>query len=167
MDLPRPPTLSTLDLVDGFLEWAGDNAWAGWVAFAVILGIVETTTLDLVFLMLAGGAVAGAIAAAFGAPLLLQAVVAVVASAALLGVVRPVAQRHLRTPLEVRTGVAALVGRDALVTQRVDAHTGQVKLAGEIWSARAFDDHEVIEPGERVQVAEIEGATALVFRSGL
>ncbi len=129
--------------------------------------IVETFTLDLVFLMLAGGAVAGAVAAAFGAPLLLQAVVAVVASAALLGVVRPIARRHLRTPLETRTGVAALVGRDALVIARVDAHSGQVKLGGEVWSARAFDDHDVIEPGERVQVAEIEGATALVYRSGL
>ncbi len=148
-------------------DWLGDNAWAGWLGLAVMLGIVETFTLDLVFLMLAGGAVAGAVAAAFGAPLLLQAVVAVVASAALLGVVRPIARRHLRTPLETRTGVAALVGRDALVIARVDAHSGQVKLGGEVWSARAFDDHDVIEPGERVQVAEIEGATALVYRSGL
>jgi membrane protein implicated in regulation of membrane protease activity len=148
-------------------DWLGDNAWAGWLGLAVVLGIVETFTLDLVFLMLAGGAVAGAVAAAFGAPLLLQAVVAVVASAALLGVVRPIARRHLRTPLETRTGVAALVGRDALVIARVDAHSGQVKLGGEVWSARAFDDHDVIEPGERVQVAEIEGATALVYRSGL
>jgi membrane protein implicated in regulation of membrane protease activity len=148
-------------------EWLGDNAWAGWLGLAVVLGIVETTTLDLVFLMLAGGAVAGAVAAAFGAPLLLQALVAIVASAALLGVVRPIARRHLRTPLDTRTGVAALVGRDALVIARVDAHSGQVKLGGEVWSARAFDDHDVIEPGERVQVAQIDGATALVYRSGI
>jgi membrane protein implicated in regulation of membrane protease activity len=152
--------------VGGIGDWLGDNAWAGWLGLAVVLGIVETTTLDLVFLMLAGGAVAGAAAAALGAPLLLQAVVAIVASAALLGVVRPIARRHLRTPLETRTGVAALVGRDALVIARVDAHSGQVKLGGEVWSARAFDDHDVIEPGERVAVAQIEGATALVYRSG-
>ncbi len=153
--------------MDGLFDWLGDNAWAGWLALAVVLGIVETTTLDLVFLMLAGGALAGALAAALGAPLLLQAVVAIVATAALLGVVRPIAQRHLRTPIEARTGVAALVGRDALVTQQVDAHQGQVKLAGEIWSARAFDEHEVIQPGEKVQVVEIDGATAVVFRSGM
>jgi membrane protein implicated in regulation of membrane protease activity len=150
--------------MDGFFDWLGDNAWAGWLGLAVVLGIVETTTMDLVFLMLAGGALAGALAAAVGAPLLLQAVVAVVATAALLGVVRPVAKRHLRTPLEARTGVAALVGRDALVTAKVDAHSGQVKLAGEIWSARAFDDREVIEPGARVHVVEIDGATAVVFQ---
>jgi membrane protein implicated in regulation of membrane protease activity len=152
--------------MDGFFDWLGDNAWAGWLGIAVVLGIVETTTLDLVFLMLAGGALAGAAAAAVGAPLLLQAVVAVVATAALLGVVRPVAKRHLRTPIEARTGVAALVGRDALVTQQVDAHSGQVKLGGEIWSARSFDDTEVLEPGTRVHVVEIDGATAVVFRAG-
>ena len=150
--------------MDGFFDWLGDNAWAGWLGLAVVLGIVETTTMDLVFLMLAGGALAGALASAVGAPLLLQAVVAVVATAALLGVVRPVAKRHLRTPLEARTGVAALVGRDALVTAKVDAHSGQVKLAGEIWSARSFDDREVIEPGARVHVVEIDGATAVVFQ---
>jgi membrane protein implicated in regulation of membrane protease activity len=153
--------------VDGIVDWLGENAWAGWLGLAVVLGIIETTTLDLVFLMLAGGALAGAVAAALGAPLLLSAVVAIVASAALLGVVRPIARRHLRTPLETRTGVAALVGRQAVVLSRVDGEAGQVKLAGEIWSARAFDEHEVIEPGEKVQVAEIEGATALVFRAGL
>lgn len=151
--------------MDGFFDWLGDNAWAGWLGIAVVLGIVETTTLDLVFLMMAGGALAGAVAAGFGAPLVLQAVVALLATAALLGVVRPVAKRHLRTPLEARTGVAALVGRDALVTAQVDAHQGQVKLAGEIWSARSFDEREVIEPGVRVHVVEIDGATAVVFRA--
>jgi membrane protein implicated in regulation of membrane protease activity len=152
--------------VDGIVDWLGENAWAGWLGLAVVLGIIETTTLDLVFLMLAGGALAGAVAAAFGAPLLLSAVVAILASAALLGVVRPIARRHLRTPLETRTGVAALVGRQAVVLARVDGESGQVKLAGEVWSARAFDEHEVIEPGEKVQVVQIEGATALVFRAG-
>jgi membrane protein implicated in regulation of membrane protease activity len=147
-------------------DWLGDNAWAGWLGLAVVLGIIETTTTDLVFLMLAGGALAGAAAAALGAPLLLQAVVAIVASAALLGVVRPIARRHLHTPLETRTGVAALVGRDALVIDRVDDRSGTIKLAGEVWTARCYDEHDVIEPGEKVQVAQIEGATALVFRSG-
>ena len=84
------------------------------------------------------------------------------ASAASLLVLRPVAQRHLRTPARLRTGTAALVGERAVVLERVDRDGGQVKLAGEAWSARAFDEDEVIEPGERVQVMQIEGATALV-----
>jgi membrane protein implicated in regulation of membrane protease activity len=149
--------------MEGLFEWLGENAWAGWLGLAIVLGLVEFTTMDLVFLMLAGGALAGAAAGLVGAPLLLQAIVAILASAALLGVVRPVARRHLKTPLEARTGVAALVGRDAVVTEQVDAYQGRVKLAGEIWSARSFDDRETIPPGTRVHVVEIDGATAVVF----
>jgi membrane protein implicated in regulation of membrane protease activity len=145
-------------------EWLGDNAWVLWLGFALILGIIETTTLDLVFLMLAGGALAGGLAAAAGAPFLIQALVAIAASAALLGVVRPVAKRHLRQPVNARTGVAALVGRRATVVERVDAHGGRIKLAGEIWSAKSYD-HSVIETGAMVDVVEIQGATALVYEA--
>ncbi|MBD0292622.1 MAG: NfeD family protein [Jiangellaceae bacterium] len=145
-------------------SWLGDHTWLLWLGLALVFGIVETTTLDLVFLMLAGGAVSGALAAALGAPFLLQALVAIAASAALLGVVRPVATRHLRQPVAARTGVAALVGRRATVVERVDAHGGRVKLAGEVWSARSYD-HSVIEVGASVDVVEIQGATVLVYEA--
>jgi membrane protein implicated in regulation of membrane protease activity len=87
-----------------------------------------------------------------------------VSSGLLLGFVRPVARRHLRTPAQLRTGTAALVGHSAIVTQRVDnnAQSGAVKLDGEVWTARAYDQDEVIEAGRRVEVIEISGATALV-----
>ncbi len=147
------------------LEWFTDNQWVFWLGLAFVLGTVETMTLDLVFLMLAGGAVAGAVAAAVGAPVLLAAIVAIVFSAALLGVVRPVAMRHLRQPLGTRTGVAALVGKRAVVLERVDGRSGRVKLAGETWSARAYSADQVMEAGETVDVIEIEGATALVYPS--
>jgi len=143
-------------------QWLGDNAWVLWLGLALIFGIVETTTLDLMFLMLAGGALAGGVAAMVGLPFLVQALVAIVASAALIVVVRPVAKRHLRQPVNARTGVAALVGRRATVVERVDAHGGRIKLAGEIWSARSYD-HAVIEIGAAVDVVEIQGATALVY----
>lgn len=147
------------------LGWVQDNEWSLWVGLALVFGIIETTTLDLLFLMLAGGALTGAVVAALGAPFLIQAIVAIVASAALLGVVRPVAKRHLRTPIAARTGVAALVGSKALVLEPVDAHNGRIKLAGEVWSARSFDDHQVIAVGRTVDVLEIKGATALVYES--
>jgi membrane protein implicated in regulation of membrane protease activity len=146
-------------------DWLGDNAWIPWLGLALVFGIVETTTLDLVFLMLAGGAVAGGVASVAGAPFIVQALVAIATSAALLGVVRPVATRHLRTPVHTRTGVAALVGRRASVIERVDAHGGRVKLAGDIWSARSYDGHTVIEVGASVDVVEIQGATALVYEA--
>ena len=145
-----------------FAQWLADNAWVLWLALALIFGIIETTTLDLTFLMLGGGALVGGVAAMLGAPFLLQALIAIAASAALIGVVRPVAKRHLRQPVNARTGVAALVGRRAIVVERVDAHGGRIKLAGEIWSARSYDN-AVIEIGAAVDVVEIQGATALVY----
>jgi membrane protein implicated in regulation of membrane protease activity len=89
-------------------------------------------------------------------------VVFIAASVASLAVLRPLARRHLRTPARLRTGTAALVGTPAVVVQRVDLNGGQVKIGGEIWSARAFDEDEVIEPGIRATVMKIDGATALV-----
>jgi membrane protein implicated in regulation of membrane protease activity len=151
--------------VSDFAEWLGDNAWAGWVALALVFGTIETLTLDLVFLMLAGGALAGAVAALLGAGLPLAAIVAIVSSALLLGVVRPVATRHLRTPLETRTGAAALVGSRAVVVERVEPHAGLIKLQGEVWTARPYDGHQVIDVGQPVDVIEIKGATALVYEA--
>jgi membrane protein implicated in regulation of membrane protease activity len=148
--------------VGDLAQWLADNAWVLWLALALIFGIVETTTLDLTFLMLGGGALVGGVAAMLGAPFLVQALVAIAASAALIGVVRPVAKRHLRQPVNARTGIAALVGRRAIVVERVDAHGGRIKLAGEIWSARSYDN-ALIEIGATVDVVEIQGATALVY----
>jgi membrane protein implicated in regulation of membrane protease activity len=143
-------------------DWIGDNEWTLWAGLALILGIIETTTLDLVFLMLAVGAAGGAVVAALGAPFLVQALAAIAVSVAMLGVVRPIAKRHLHQAISERTGVAALVGRRATVLERVDGNGGRVKLAGEVWSARSYDG-SVIEVGASVDVVEIQGATALVF----
>jgi membrane protein implicated in regulation of membrane protease activity len=145
----------------------GDYGWAVWLAIALALGLVEITTLDLTFLMLAAGALAGAAAAGIGSPLILQVVVALVVAVAMVGVVRPIALRHLRTPSATRTGVAALIGSDAVALERVDATGGRIKLRGEIWSARTFDPSKVIEAGESVEVVQIDGATAVVYGSEL
>jgi membrane protein implicated in regulation of membrane protease activity len=139
------------------------DPWVIWVVAAVLLVVIEVTTLDLTFLMLASGAAAGAAAAGFGLPVWGQLAVAVPVALAMVVAVRPIALRHMRQPLETRTGVAALVGSQAVVLERVDAETGRVKLAGEVWSARAFDPEAVHEPGATVDVAEIQGAIALVL----
>lgn len=148
------------------MDWLRDAPWLPWLLLAVVLGVVELATLDLLFVMLAAGALAGAATAAVGAPFLLQALVSLGAALAMLGAVRPVALRHLREGTrETRTGVAALVGRQATVLERVDGHTGRVKLAGEVWSARSYDPYSAIEPGRTVDVVSIEGATAVVYES--
>jgi len=137
--------------------------WVVWVILAAALAVGEVLTLGFLLGMLALAAVVAGVVAAVGGGVVLQLVVFIVASLASLALVRPIAKRHLRTPASIRTGTAALVGSKALVTERVDDLGGQVKIGGEVWSARAFMDGQVIEPGTRVEVAKIEGATALVY----
>ena len=149
------------------MDWLGENVWAVWLAAAVILGVIEMTTLDLVFGMLAVGALAGALVAVPGLSVPVQVIVAGVVAVGMLALVRPVALRHLRQPLGTRTGVAALLGRQAITLSPVDAHGGQVKLGGEVWSARSFDPQVVIPAGRTVDVVEIDGATAVVYESEL
>ena len=104
-----------------------------------------------------------AIVVALGGGALLALLVFGVGSIASLAVLRPIARSHLRQPRQMRTGTAALVGARAVVVEQVGGNGGRIKLAGEVWSARSFDEHSVIEPGTPVQVAAIEGATALVY----
>ena len=139
------------------------NAWVWWIVAAGVLAVAEVLTGGtLVLAMLAGGAAAGGLTAALGAPPALSVGVFALVSVALLGLVRPIARRHMRVNREARTNVAALVGAEALVLECVDGQDGRIKLAGEIWSARAYDGQSVFEPGTRVQVLQIDGATALV-----
>ncbi len=139
------------------------DPWVLWLIAAVVLGIVEVTTLALVAGFFAGGALAAALIDGVGGPVWLQVLAFIVTSVALIGAVRPVVQRHMTPGIGTRTGVAALVGRPAVVVERIDAHSGQVKLAGEVWTARPYDPGLVIEPGTTVDVMEIKGATALVY----
>ena len=146
--------------------WGGYD-WVAWLGLAVVLGIVEVTTLDLVFAMLSVGALAGAVTGMVTDVFLVQVLVALAVSVAMLAVVRPIALRHLRTPHAIRTGVAALVGEKGLVLEPVDARDGRVKIKGEIWSARSFDPNSTIEAGRPVEVVQIDGATAVVYESEL
>lgn len=139
--------------------------WAAWLGLAVLLGIVEVTTLDLTFAMLAAGALAGAATGLVIDNLVVQALVALVVAVAMLAVVRPVALRHLRTPLAIRTGTDALVGERGLVLEAVDGQTGRIKLKGEVWSARTYDPSTSIEAGRSVEIVQIDGATAVVYES--
>jgi membrane protein implicated in regulation of membrane protease activity len=140
------------------------GAWIAWAIVAVGLAVGEIFTPGLFFLgPLAVAAVASAIVAAIGAGIAVQVVVFAGASLASLAVLRPLARAHLHMPPSLRTGTAALVGARAIVVQRVDENGGRIRLGGEEWSARAYMPEQVFEPGAHVEVAEIQGATALVY----
>jgi membrane protein implicated in regulation of membrane protease activity len=140
------------------------DPWVLWLIAAVILAIGEIATTGLFLAPFAGGAVIASLLAATGAGATIEWAAFLVVSVILLAALRPVARAHKRTRGQIRTGTAALVGQSATVVERIAnaEGVGCVKLDGEIWTARAYDDDETFEPGARVQVLEIRGATALV-----
>jgi membrane protein implicated in regulation of membrane protease activity len=137
--------------------------WLVWVLVAVALAVGEVLTPGLFFLgpvALAAGA--AALASLLGVGALGSLLVFIVCSVASVGVLRPIARRHVRLPALSRTGTDALVGRKGVVTRRVDRHGGRVRIGGEEWTARAYLEDQVLAEGQTVDVIQIEGATALV-----
>ena len=136
--------------------------WVLWMVAAGVLAIGEMLTVSFFLGPIAVAAVTAAVVALAGGGAALQWIVFTLVSLASLAVLRPVARRHLRMPAQLRTGTAALVGASAVVIDRVDRDGGTVKLNGEVWTARAYDEDHAFEPGTRVEVMKIDGATALV-----
>src|SRR5215212_7344447 len=136
--------------------------WVWWMIAAGALAVGEIFTMGFFLGPIAIAAVLAAIVSLAGGGLAASWAVFIAASLASLLVLRPIARRHLRTPPRIRTGTAALVGGPATVMEHVDRNGGQVKIGGELWSARAYDEDESFEPGARVEVIKIDGATALV-----
>ncbi len=140
------------------------DSWVIWLIAAVIFAIGEMATTSFFLAPFAGGALIASLLAAAGAGATIEWAVFLVVSILLLAAMRPIARAHQRTKPTIRTGTAALVGQTATVVERIAnaEGIGCVRLDGEIWTARAYDDDETFEPGTRVQVLEIRGATALV-----
>jgi membrane protein implicated in regulation of membrane protease activity len=140
-------------------------AWVIWAIVSVLLAVGEIFTPGLFFLgPIALASLAATVTAAVGGPFWLQIVVFGVGSFAAVGLLRPIARRHLTMPHAIRTGAAALEGAKAIVLQRVDGRGGRVKIGGEEWSARSYIPDEAFDVGTEVEVVQIQGATALVYR---
>lgn len=140
------------------------SGWVLWLVAAAVFGIGEMLTTGFFLAPFALGAALAAGVSGAGGGEAGAWIVFVAASLLTLGLVRPMARAHLRTPPQLRTGAAALVGKPAVVLERIanSEGVGCVKIDGEVWTARALDEDHVIEPGTRVEVVQIRGATALV-----
>jgi membrane protein implicated in regulation of membrane protease activity len=145
-----------------WLDWMRENAWAVWVGLAIVLGVAELASLDLVLLMLAVGALAGMGAALLDLEVWAQILAATLASIAMLAFVRPSFIKRLHSGPDLQHGFTGLIGKEGLTVAEISAQSGQIKLAGEIWTARPYDEYAVIPVGAKVQVFEIRGATAYV-----
>jgi membrane protein implicated in regulation of membrane protease activity len=135
-----------------------------WLIAAAVFGIGEMLTTSLFLAPFAVGAGVAAGVDALGAGALGSWIVFVVVSLLTLAILRPIARSHTRMPPQIRTGTAALIGKRAIVLERIEnmEGVGCVKIDGEVWTARALDEDQVIERGTRVHVVDIKGATALV-----
>lgn len=156
-----PSDYVALDRVgDMDFDWFGD--WQAWAALAMLLGVAELFSLDLVLLMLAVGAGVGVLAALLGAPVFAQILIALGTSVAMLALARPSLVKRFHAGPELTLGHDALVGKEAVAVSEITAQGGQIRVGGDVWSARPFDETMVIREGARVDIFEIRGATALV-----
>jgi membrane protein implicated in regulation of membrane protease activity len=142
------------------MEWF---RWETWLGAAVLLGVAEMFSLDLILIMLAVGALAGFVTAALDLNVAVQLLAAAGTSVAMLAVVRPGLAKRFHGGPELQLGHGKLIGKQGLVTEPITAMSpGRIRLAGEIWSAQPYDETLSISAGETVEVFEIRGATAFV-----
>jgi membrane protein implicated in regulation of membrane protease activity len=145
------------------MDWLRDHMWEAWLGLAIVLGIAEMFSLDLILAMLAIGAFAGLLTGALGAPVVAQFLAAAAVSVATLAFVRPPMVKRLHSGPDLKLGHGKLVGQQGIVTERITGlEVGRIKIGGEIWTAAPYDDSLVIAPGETVEVLSIKGATAYV-----
>jgi membrane protein implicated in regulation of membrane protease activity len=148
------------------MDWIQDHMAETWLITAVALAALELVSMDLIFIMLAGGALVSMVVAILGGPVLLQVVAGLATAVGLLFFIRPNLVRRLHAGPELKVGAEALIGRRAVVLEEL-AHAvpGRVKIGGDVWSALPFDEDDRIEPGVQVDVVTIKGAIAYVVRT--
>ncbi|MCL8025822.1 NfeD family protein [Nocardioides bruguierae] len=145
------------------MDWLSDHGWAVWLGLAVLLGVGEMLTLDLILAMLAVGALTGMVAGLLDAPLVVQALVALASSAATLALLRPRLIGRLHRGPDLVIGPARLIGTQGEVLEAITGNaSGTVRLGHDTWTAVPYDPTLTIAPGEQVEVMEIRGARAVV-----
>ena len=150
-------------------DWLGDNAWAIWLSLALLLGVAEVLSLDLVLIMLAVGALAGAGVAVLAPGLWwLQILVAAAVSVGMLALLRPTLLARVRSMPGYRSSTAKMVGSSGVAVSEISREGGEIKVEGQTWTARPYSAEMVIAKGTEVEVYEIDGAIAVVYpRHGL
>jgi len=149
---------------ENLTDWLGENAWAIWLSIAFLLAVAEILSLDLVLIMMAAGALAGA-GVAVVAPGLwwLQILTAVAVSFAMLLLLRPTVMAKVRNMPGYRSSASKMVGSTGFAVSEITRGGGEIKVDGQSWSARPYSSDLVIEQGTEVEVYEIDGAIAVVY----
>ena len=149
---------------ENLTDWLGDNGWAIWLSLAFLLGVAEILSLDLVLIMFAVGALAGAAVAVLTPGLWwLQILTAAGVSVLMLLLLRPTLMKRVRNMPGYRSSTAKLVGSTGIAVSQIDKHGGEIKVDGQSWTARPYISEVVIEQGTEIEVYEIDGAIAVVY----
>src|SRR4029079_14021296 len=121
------------------------DAWVIWLIIAVVFAVAEVVNLSFYLFPFAIGAAGAAVVGVAGGGTAIELITFAALTGVSFTVVRPIARRHINMPPPLRTGTAALIGRMAIVTERIvnDEAVGKVRLEGEVWSARAYDEDKV------------------------
>ena len=145
-------------------EWVGENVWAVWLGLGLLLGTAEMLTMDFTLLMLAGGALAGAgVAFLFPGAWVVQVLVACAVAVSLLFVLRPTLIRRTRNAPGYRSSLSKLVGSEGTALTAIGrGRPGEVKVDGQVWSARVFGDQSVAA-GDTIEVYEVDGTNLIVY----
>ncbi len=151
-------------MLQNLTDWLGDNPWALWLTLAVVLGVAEIISLDLVLIMIAIGAAAGALMALVTPGLWwLQIVVAAGVSVGMLLLARPTLMRRVQQMPGYRSSTAKMVGSTGVATTEITAKGGEIKVDGLTWTARVHSTDAAIPEGTEIEVYEIDGAIAVVY----
>ena len=138
------------------------DEWVLWLIASVVFAVGEVLTLGFFLAPFAFGALVATLLSALGGGFVISGLAFLAVSTLAFAAVRPIARRHMRLPAELRTGTAALVGKAGTVVDTVTCAGGSVRIDGEVWTARPYDEDETFDAGQRVRVLQIRGATALV-----
>ncbi len=149
---------------ENLTDWLGDHGWALWLSLAVLLGVAEIVSLDLVLIMLAAGAVAGGLVSLVAPDLWwLQILVASAVSLGMLLLLRPTLLAKVRSMPGYRSSTAKMVGSSGIAISQIDRSGGEIKIDGQSWTARPYTSDVVIEQGTEIEVYEVDGAIAVVY----
>lgn len=145
-------------------DWLGENAWAIWLALAALFAVAEILSFDLVLIMLAVGALAGAGVAVIAPGLWwLQVLVAAAVAVGTLLLLRPTLIDKVRRMPGYRSSTDTMVGSSGVALSEITADGGEIKVAGQSWTARTMAPGQVIDKGVEIEVYEIDGAIAVVY----
>ena len=137
--------------------------WVFWLIAAGVFFIIEMATIGFLVFWLGIGALLAMVTSFITDNIFIQALVFVITSTLLLIFTRPLVNKFIKIPKEIKTNAYSIIGKKGIVISKINniEGTGQIKMDGEIWSAKSATDEDIPENTE-VEIVEIDGVKAVV-----